>query len=593
MALQVWLPLNGDLHNQGLSNLQLTINTVPTYVDNGKIGKALNAGAVTMSAANAASILNNQEFSFACWIYVNADTGDTTKRAMLFGTSGMTAPNNRKFSIFQYPTCNDLHLSWQNDVTNTTFTGGAWAGYFPSYKWTHVAITYKNPNGIIYINGEKKSTFSGVSNSSSFSFDTRLFENCANNGRYLNDYRIYDHALSAKEVEEISKGLILHYKLDNNGLGGKNLFRNTNFYKIATQTTPATTSIPSLTFTEDLQNLVGQTITFSFELYTPGARQNGPNGGSLNGRFGAHLSLNYTPSGGSATQAYPCANNLTTTVSEKGYRVAMTYTVPSNCTINSFSMAVQLYAQPASGNTETWFFGYPKVEYGNKATPYSQAPEDYGNENIIYDSSGYNNNGTIYGNIAISSDTIRYMSSSYINVGLNDYIITNAGVGNPSDAITMNIWFKSNNTSPGSSYHHCFNGLTSWCYIEMAVHSGGYLRSGLYINGTRYVANTNNTNLLNGQWHMLTMTYDGMNIKRYVDAELKSTQAATGAIDRPNDRFVFGRGTSTGYHCKEAYLSDARIYATALTDKQIKELYDTSVSVDKNGNIYAREAIEI
>jgi hypothetical protein len=38
MALQVWLPLNGDLHNQGLSNVTVT-NNGATVDNNGKIGK--------------------------------------------------------------------------------------------------------------------------------------------------------------------------------------------------------------------------------------------------------------------------------------------------------------------------------------------------------------------------------------------------------------------------------------------------------------------------------------------------------------------------------------------------------------------------
>jgi len=30
----------------------------------------------------------------------------------------------------------------------------------------------------------------------------------------MNDFRVYDHALSAKEIEEIARGLVVHYKLD-------------------------------------------------------------------------------------------------------------------------------------------------------------------------------------------------------------------------------------------------------------------------------------------------------------------------------------------------------------------------------------------
>ncbi len=50
---------------------------------------------------------------------------------------------------------------------------------------------------------------------------------------YLNDVRIYNHCLSNKEIEEIAKGLALHYKLDNNGMGGNNLAINTKTLDVA------------------------------------------------------------------------------------------------------------------------------------------------------------------------------------------------------------------------------------------------------------------------------------------------------------------------------------------------------------------------
>jgi len=57
----------------------------------------------------------------------------------------------------------------------------------------------------------------------------------------INDVRIYDHALSTKEVEEIAKGLVLHYKLDNYWLA-ENLLVNTHFDSRYSQTTGWDTS---------------------------------------------------------------------------------------------------------------------------------------------------------------------------------------------------------------------------------------------------------------------------------------------------------------------------------------------------------------
>ena len=162
----------------------------------------------------------------------------------------------------------------------------------------------------------------------------------------------------------------------------------------------------------------------------------------------------------------------------------------------------------------------------------------------------------------------------------------------PGDQITMNFWFKSSNKTPGSDYHMPFEGTgSSNQSYEMSIYKTGYLRGGLVVGGSRKVDNCTSTKLTDGSWHMCTMTYDGATIKRYVDGVMEKSTATTGALVTSTS-FVLGHyGSNTSYYSKETYTSDVRLYTTALTEAQIKELYNTSSTIDNLGNVYAREVV--
>ena len=99
---------------------------------------------------------------------------------------------------------------------------------------------------------------------------------------------------------------------------------------------------------------------------------------------------------------------------------------------------------------------------------------------------------------------------------------------------------------------------------------------------------------------MITGTMDKDNVKLYIDGEEKGTIAtgSTNGIGYINN-YIFIGGEAQGNTTTPANsnytgkISDVRIYATALTTEQVKELYNTSMSVDSNGNVYARELSEL
>ena len=213
MGLRVWLPLNGNLIQQGCSNVVATANgaTVNTA---GKIGSCYSFDGsndlISLTGNDLYDIISGgtQPMSFAFWVY-HADS----TRAVIFGDFQLSGAIS--FNI-ELTTAHRVRFYWSGTPDKNFSTESA----VSASGWTHIAITYDGNVLKIYKDGILSSdTYNGtlpVKTKTSGAYylgrDNRTGTTVLN-GR-LNDFRIYDHCLSAAEVREISQGLVLHYKLD-------------------------------------------------------------------------------------------------------------------------------------------------------------------------------------------------------------------------------------------------------------------------------------------------------------------------------------------------------------------------------------------
>ena len=213
---------------------------------------------------------------------------------------------------------------------------------------------------------------------------------------------------------------------------------------------------------------------------------------------------------------------------------------------------------------------------------------------LIYDSSGYSNDAIITDTLSLDTDTLRYCYSTKFTS--NSYLRCLNRPTNclPKDAITVNLWIK----------------YTTWGNPISCTEGGGWnfenisagIQFPLYISGVGYkTANSGVTpsTLING-WHMLTGTFDKTNVKIYIDGILKGTTAtqSTNDIGYANNYLFIGAEAAgnTITPASKAFvgnISDVRIYSTALSQKDITDLYVTSSYIDKSGNFHCYSANEI
>lgn len=583
MSLQVWLPLNGNLENQGLSNVTIT-NNGATVDNNGKIGKCYSFNG--SSAKISMSINLTPAMSFCAWVKFNS------------------------VQNFVIDARNSSGQGYQPMYISSTgvqiYSSGSPSGGYISYSfstgiWYHLVVSYSNNKGYLYVNGTLVGTIGVASltlNNSILTIGSRYSSEGYFDGK-LNDVRIYDHCLSAKEVGELAKGLVLHYRLS--GPGQENLITG-NFSCTSTHTTYQSQGTVGCVLTAaDLMANQGRTLTLSYDVYSLGDYTQNTTGSWQADRFGIHGVVNYTKSGSStSTQDYPLANLLSR---GKSGRVFTSWKIPTGVTSfnTGLDFAVQTngrdgYAYPASNNSSTWYLKNVKLEWGSIVTPWCPNPADalYSamgyNNNIEYDCSGYRRNGTKSGTITWDIDSPRY-TTSYS--ALSDYPIK-AEVNMPScDSMTVSFWTKITTFGTAKSGLFATSNMstdpTDYNDTAMAQRDSDIDLKGVSGSGKIF----NFTAPSTGQWHHCVFVYDGSKVYYYQDGKKINEEAcAIGAL-KSYQYFYLGYSKAGGVVRKTlGKWSDLRIYTTALSAEDIAELYHSAVIVDNTGKNYAYEYFE-
>lgn len=622
MSLQVWLPLNNTLDNQGLNSVRFK-GTDVSYTP-GKIGYCASG---TISGTPT-TLTSDRGFSYSLWQNISEgdsysikipinNTGKTTD-VLSFTKIDYTSQSTPHYAIKLYCNDNKPQMLW---IRDTRYPSGIWQ----LEKWHHFVVKVDNGNSGIKVSIYVDGTLNAVYNDKNYNFTLRPGEIKITGTAKVNDFRLYDHPLSIKEIEELSKGLILHYPLRDSSLQHTTNYLlyptpgsaakaewdaslhlnainvagfNSGYNRGVTEPTVGyhahwniIEGVPTMVFpnlnsqfghkgrwmginshsTVNLAQTIGQgnKYTISFEAKSDTYNQV------------LQFGLYYRKNGATSNAFHDGQHQERLTTNWKKYSYTWTLSqIPDVSNIGS------VYMYGHYGNIEgTAYVRNLQLEIGDHATDYVVGSRI---ASQVYDCSGNGYHGNIVGSISMIPDSGRNDYSMYTTDGRDNYIQSQDMLF-PTDEITMNCWIKG--SIAGYSNYHIPLSFKSANYEFSLEGATGKFRAGYNVSGTRQVLTTSGITI-DGKWHMITSTFDGEIIRRYVDGVEYASTAAAGTLSGGTGRLLIGNYNGTTYGNKELYTSDVRIYATALTADQIKELYSIGATIDKGGNVFGYDFIE-
>lgn len=560
MSLLAWFPLNGNLNNQGISDISAT-NTGMVVDNSGVIGKCYSfttADKFTLSNVPFASLTN---CSVTFWIYI-------TNSANWLPFNGQDGTHY--FMATSGGTGNFYH---QNAGSPKIYINGViGTAPQPAGMWVHYAITNVN-----------------ISSWTQFRFNS--YSSWTFAGK-INDVRLYDHVLSDKEVKEIAKGLCLHYSFAHNVFDNEFLILEdgTKWRKLLHHNNPSKNMFTTANYknlnTQDLYSKLYLLDTPSNFLLSNGTYEflikEKPLATST--EYWYRWSQTSDPGSSTSITGFTSIQNDT----NSGYIIGLKKDQSAHGYMHNGgswwvccgSFTAYNGGIPGAGTTVT-------TGYMDLYARYESLNYEVGDP--IYDDSGFRNDGSIYSatSIAISDQFNAPRYKECLNVqGSGSWI--NA----PCPRLTnfsYSFWFKRNRASQSQREMLC----TGWYGISFELNTNDTLTFREAMTTSHTIKDVISTmTFTTGVWYHVVCTHkDGVESKMYINGELHKTVALTDPIDYTAYFMQIATYNSSTYQFN-GQLSDFRVYASVLSASDVKELYNVGGTIDNKGNLFSYELDE-
>ena len=191
-------------------------------------------------------------------------------------------------------------------------------------------------------------------------------------------------------------------------------------------------------------------------------------------------------------------------------------------------------------------------------------------ENNVQDSSGNGFNGTIAGNPTYIQSLAGYGMALQLD-GVDDYVdCGNNASFDITEQITLTAWV--NTSDSGNSEHNPFVGKGDESY---AIKHANNNSMEFFIYDTDWqTLQSPVDDSFNGEWHHVAGTYDGNQLRLYVNGGLANSRDYVGSINATTYPVNIGRNSQQTTRLYEGAIDDVKIYNRALSAGEILYLAD-------------------